>query len=125
MGVQDFPVRDGKAIFISCNVTSADDCQRAVETTLQAFGGLDILFNNAGIVYRANVLTTPEAEWDRVMEVNLKSKPIRIVRGDATISDDSESIYTPCVYGLEKTRIEDVTGSCYVTELLSYRGKFT
>jgi NAD(P)-dependent dehydrogenase (short-subunit alcohol dehydrogenase family) len=64
---------DGKAIFIPCDVTQAEDCQRAVEATVAAFGGLDILFNNVGIVRRANVLTTTEAEWDRVMDVNVKS----------------------------------------------------
>lgn len=37
------------------------------------FGGLDILFNNAGVIRRADVLTTTEEEWDRVMAVNVKS----------------------------------------------------
>jgi NAD(P)-dependent dehydrogenase (short-subunit alcohol dehydrogenase family) len=36
-------------------------------------GGLDILFNNAGIIRRASVLDTTEEEWDRVMAVNVKS----------------------------------------------------
>jgi NAD(P)-dependent dehydrogenase (short-subunit alcohol dehydrogenase family) len=39
----------------------------------QKFGGLHILFNNAGIIRRASVLDLSEAEWDRVMEVNVKS----------------------------------------------------
>jgi NAD(P)-dependent dehydrogenase (short-subunit alcohol dehydrogenase family) len=63
----------GRAIFTACDVTSAEDCQRAVEAAVKAFGGLDILFNNAGIVRRADVLTTTEEEWDRVMDVNVKS----------------------------------------------------
>jgi NAD(P)-dependent dehydrogenase (short-subunit alcohol dehydrogenase family) len=63
----------GKAIFIPCNVTHADDCRNAVEKTVAAFGGLHILFNNAGIVRRADVLDTTEEEWDRVMAVNVKS----------------------------------------------------
>ena len=63
----------GRAIFVPCDVTKADDCQHAVEAAMAAFGGLDILFNNAGIIRRADVLTTTEAEWDRVMEVNVKS----------------------------------------------------
>jgi NAD(P)-dependent dehydrogenase (short-subunit alcohol dehydrogenase family) len=37
------------------------------------FGGLDLLFNNAGIIRRADVLHTSEEEWDRVMAVNVKS----------------------------------------------------
>ena len=63
----------GRAVFISCDVTRSEQCQQAVAQTVAAFGGLDILFNNAGIIRRADVLTTTEAEWDRVMDVNVKS----------------------------------------------------
>jgi NAD(P)-dependent dehydrogenase (short-subunit alcohol dehydrogenase family) len=63
----------GQAIFILCDVTQAADCRRAVRTTVERWGGLDILFNNAGIIRRATVLETTEAEWDRVMAVNVKS----------------------------------------------------
>lgn len=63
----------GKAIFVRCDVSRAADCQRAVQQTVSAFGGLDILFNNAGIIQRATLLETTEAEWDRVMAVNVKS----------------------------------------------------
>jgi NAD(P)-dependent dehydrogenase (short-subunit alcohol dehydrogenase family) len=63
----------GRAIFLACDVTIAEDCRHAVEATVAAFGGLDILFNNAGIIRRADVLDTTEAEWDCVMDVNVKS----------------------------------------------------
>ncbi len=63
----------GQAIFIHCDVAKAADCQRAIEQTAATFGGLDILFNNAGIARRTNVLTITEAEWDLVMAVNVKS----------------------------------------------------
>ena len=63
----------GRALFVQGDVSLADDCQRAIEQTVSAFGGLDILFNNAGIIRRASVLEIDEDEWDRVMAVNLKS----------------------------------------------------
>jgi NAD(P)-dependent dehydrogenase (short-subunit alcohol dehydrogenase family) len=63
----------GKAIAVHCDVGQAVDCRRAVEETVDELGGLDILFNNAGIIRRANVLETTEEEWDRVMAVNVKS----------------------------------------------------
>ena len=63
----------GRAIFVQCDVTQAADCQRAVQQTVEELGGLDILFNNAGIIRRATVLETTQAEWDRVMAVNVKS----------------------------------------------------
>ena len=63
----------GQAIFVHCDVTQAADCQRAVRRTVDELGGLDILFNNAGIIRRATVVGTTEEEWDRVMAVNVKS----------------------------------------------------
>jgi NAD(P)-dependent dehydrogenase (short-subunit alcohol dehydrogenase family) len=63
----------GGAISVSCDVSSAADCQNAVQQMLVEFGGIDILFNNAGIIRRASVVETTEEEWDRVMAVNVKS----------------------------------------------------
>ena len=63
----------GRAIFVHCDVTRAADCQAAVQETVDKLGGLDVLFNNAGIIRRATVIDTTEEEWDRVMAVNVKS----------------------------------------------------
>ncbi len=63
----------GKAVFIPCDVSRAEDCHRAVEAAAQQLGGIDVLFNNAGIVRRANVVDTTVEEWDRVIAVNLRS----------------------------------------------------
>jgi NAD(P)-dependent dehydrogenase (short-subunit alcohol dehydrogenase family) len=63
----------GRALFLTGDVSLAADCQRAVEQTVEAFGGLDILFNNAGIIRRASVTELGEEDWDRVMAVNVKS----------------------------------------------------
>jgi NAD(P)-dependent dehydrogenase (short-subunit alcohol dehydrogenase family) len=63
----------GQAIFVRCDVSQAADCQRAVRRTVDELGGLEILFNNAGIIRRADVLDTTEEEWERVMAVNVKS----------------------------------------------------
>lgn len=71
--VAEIEAAGGKAIFVACDVSRSDDCQKAVEQTVAAFGGLDILFNNAGIIRRTNVLTISEEDWDLVMDVNVKS----------------------------------------------------
>jgi NAD(P)-dependent dehydrogenase (short-subunit alcohol dehydrogenase family) len=63
----------GQALFIRCDVSEGGECRRAVDETVSVFGGLDILFNNAGIIRRADVTATTEEEWDRVMAVNVKS----------------------------------------------------
>ncbi len=64
---------NGKARFVPCDVTRRDHCQNAVEQAVQTYGGLDILFNNAGIIVRQSVVELDETDWDRVMDVNVKS----------------------------------------------------
>jgi NAD(P)-dependent dehydrogenase (short-subunit alcohol dehydrogenase family) len=70
---REIQVSGSEAIYIHGDVSRAEDCQRAVDLTVGQLGGLDILFNNAGIIRRANILELSETEWDRVMEVNVKS----------------------------------------------------
>jgi len=71
--VDEIRAQGGRACFSLCDVTNAEDCELAVDATLEQFGRLDILFNNAGIIRRADVVETTEAEWDKVLAVNLKS----------------------------------------------------
>jgi NAD(P)-dependent dehydrogenase (short-subunit alcohol dehydrogenase family) len=70
---QEITSNAGKAAFERADVTADLDCRRVVERTCQVFGGIDILFNNAGIIRRATVLELTEEDWDRVMEVNVKA----------------------------------------------------
>ena len=55
------------------DVTSQEDCRAAVDHAVDAFGGLDILVNCAGIIRRADVVHLEEDDWDLVMAVNVKS----------------------------------------------------
>jgi NAD(P)-dependent dehydrogenase (short-subunit alcohol dehydrogenase family) len=70
---QEIRANGGQAMFIGCDVSQASDCQRTVQAAVAELGGLDILFNNAGIIQRAAVPNISEADWDRVMAVNVKS----------------------------------------------------
>jgi NAD(P)-dependent dehydrogenase (short-subunit alcohol dehydrogenase family) len=63
----------GRALFTPVNVSRTADCHRIVEHTIHEFGSIDILFNNAGIIRRASVTELSEEDWDRVMDVNVKS----------------------------------------------------
>ena len=63
----------GKALAIPCDVRLRSDCQEAVARTATAYGRIDILCNNAGIVLRKDVLALQEEEWDTVLDVTLKS----------------------------------------------------
>ena len=62
----------GQAIFTHVNVTSATDIQGMVKTTIDTYGKLNILVNNAGIAIRLPVVDLPEEDWDRSIDVNLK-----------------------------------------------------
>lgn len=62
----------GRALFRRADVAEEGDTRALVEQVVAAFGGLDILFNNAGIMPGGTLLTQTVAEWDRVMAVNLR-----------------------------------------------------
>lgn len=59
------------AIFINTDVTVKSDTQNLVTQTVETFGKLDILFNNAGIAMRLPVAELPEEDWHRCLDVNL------------------------------------------------------
>lgn len=62
-----------KAIHIAADLTSIAPVERIVSTTLSDLGGLDILVNNAGMIRRADSVDFTEADWDAVIDLNLKS----------------------------------------------------
>ena len=64
----------GQASSVGGDVSNSADCRAMVDATVGAFGGLNILYNNAGIMLAAddNPVTTDEDVWDRTMDVNLK-----------------------------------------------------
>ena len=68
-------VRDagGDALEVGADVTSEAHARRAVEETLEKFGGLDVLVNAAGIISNGTVENTPLEDWDAMMNVNLRS----------------------------------------------------
>ncbi|WP_230087693.1 beta-ketoacyl-ACP reductase [Alicyclobacillus mali (ex Roth et al. 2021)] len=62
----------GEAIGVGCDVTKADDVERAVESVVQQWGRLDILVNNAGVIRDNLLFKMTEEDWDMVMNVHLK-----------------------------------------------------
>jgi NAD(P)-dependent dehydrogenase (short-subunit alcohol dehydrogenase family) len=62
----------GEAVFVEADVSKVMDAERMVNTAVETYGKLDILFNNAGINLEKTVTETSEEEWDRVLNINLK-----------------------------------------------------
>ena len=60
----------GEAIYIDLDVTKEEDWERAVAATVERFGGLNVLVNNAGAYSPELVADTPLETWERVMAVN-------------------------------------------------------
>jgi dihydroanticapsin dehydrogenase len=63
----------GEAFFFRTDVTRKEDVQKLVEAAVEAYCGIDILVNNAGLLLFGTILKMEEQDWDRMMEVNLKS----------------------------------------------------
>jgi 3-oxoacyl-[acyl-carrier protein] reductase len=61
-----------RALAIEADVSRPDEVQRAIRQTVEHFGGLNILVNNAGICPMSDFADITEAEWDRVLAINLK-----------------------------------------------------
>ncbi len=63
----------GQAFFVETDVSQADAVEAMVQRTLAAYGHLDYAFNNAGIGMQSSLLELTEADFDRVIAINLKS----------------------------------------------------
>lgn len=90
----------GDAIAIQGDVSDAAQAKRLIDGTLEAYGRLDILVNNAGITRDGLLLRMSEADWDAVLDTNLKgafncmkaaAKPMMRQRGGRIISISSVS----------------------------------
>jgi NAD(P)-dependent dehydrogenase (short-subunit alcohol dehydrogenase family) len=64
----------GSAVYVHADVSSANEVEGMVRLAIERFGGLHVLYNNAGVFPAddASVTNTPESTWDRVMQINLK-----------------------------------------------------
>jgi NAD(P)-dependent dehydrogenase (short-subunit alcohol dehydrogenase family) len=73
--VKEIEARGGQALGVGCDVSREPDTQRTATMTLDRWGRIDVLVNNAaiyGILKRRPFMEIPIEEWDRVMAVNLR-----------------------------------------------------
>lgn len=65
--------KGGEATAIQADVSQAADAQRLIDETVKTYGKLEILVNNAGITRDTLIMRMSEADWDAVLDTNLKS----------------------------------------------------
>ena len=95
--------KGGEALFIRSDVRFDDECHRAVEQTLNRFGKIDVLFNNAGVFHPKTIPECTEEEWDETIDSSLKGAflmskyvlPSMIERGRGSI------IHTSSGWGIQ------------------------
>jgi NADP-dependent 3-hydroxy acid dehydrogenase YdfG len=83
----------GKAVFLVGDATQEETAQHCVELAIQKFGALDILINNVGVGNYKNLIDTSAAEYDELMDSNVRSTflftryavPVMIKKGSGTI----------------------------------------
>lgn len=71
--VGDLGSAAGKAVLVDADISTVEGARRMVAETLSAFGRIDVLVNNAGTHISKDVLDQTEEEWDRLLDINLKS----------------------------------------------------
>jgi meso-butanediol dehydrogenase/(S,S)-butanediol dehydrogenase/diacetyl reductase len=60
----------GMAVAVPVDVSNRESIKKMIAETVEAFGSLDVMFNNAGIIQTASYLEITEADWKRLMDVN-------------------------------------------------------
>ncbi len=70
--VSEIEASGGKAAYILCDVSKAEETKKMVDFALHTFGSIDVIVNNAGITRDNLIMRMSEEDWDSVLSVNLK-----------------------------------------------------
>lgn len=113
-----------RALAVPADVTSAAECRRIVDATIEAFGRVDIVVNNAGGAETKSVMRWTDDEWHQVLDLNLGSvwflsraaAPHMIEQGKGAIvniSSGASLLAMPqaAPYGAAKAAVNSLTGA--------------
>lgn len=71
--VEEITRNGGEAMFVETDVSKAADVERMVQAAIDAYGRIDVLFNNAAVTIPATVVDTSDEVWNRTLDIDLKS----------------------------------------------------
>ena len=124
--VEEITAQGGNAVFVQADVSIDAGCRRIVDATLEAFGRIDVLVNNAGITRRSALADLDEDLWDLVHNTNLKSAymmsrhaaPDMLQRGSGSIVNIS-SVHALATYPGSAVYAASKAGLCGLTRGLA------
>jgi len=100
-GVQEEAGSKGLTIdYLACDVSKEEDCKSTVEYAVGKYGGIDILFNNAGILIPGTTHETNTKVWDKTFDINVKGTyfmskytiPHMLEKGNGAIVNNSSVV---------------------------------
>jgi NAD(P)-dependent dehydrogenase (short-subunit alcohol dehydrogenase family) len=71
-GAEAICAAGGEAVFVSCDVSRQEDVERVISGTVERYGKIDILINNAGVNFVSSFEETAPEDWDRVLNTDLR-----------------------------------------------------
>ncbi|MCX6023928.1 MAG: SDR family NAD(P)-dependent oxidoreductase [Chloroflexi bacterium] len=109
----------GRAISIRCDITDEQQVAALVQQTLDTFGRIDVLVNNAGTLFNSSVMDTPMRRWDLIIRVNVRGTiamteavlPVMVRQGGGSVICISSGVVRSrppgtAAYGMTKAAVD-------------------
>lgn len=111
--VDDIQADGGQAVYQVTDVTKPAEVQRLVQLAQDKFGGLDVIFNNAGIMPTSPISALHTDEWDQMIDINLKGvlNGVAAVMPIFTAQKHGQIITTSSVAGIKSFAGSGVYGA--------------
>ena len=103
---------DDRVIGIRCDVSNSFEVEYLIKSTIDKFKSIDILANNVGIVYVEKLIDTTEDEWDKTMDINLKSFFLCTRSALPFMIKDKSGVIINVRSGAGKTGFPDIAAYC-------------
>ncbi|WP_327090083.1 SDR family oxidoreductase [Nonomuraea sp. NBC_01738] len=93
--------KEAGGLAVQADVASEQDCERIVRAAVETYGGVHVVFNNAGIIRRTTALDLDADEWDRVMAVNVRSVFLMCKHAIPAMTEGGSIVNTGSGWGLK------------------------